>query len=337
MQFIDQIIEQAQAHPTRILLPESEDERTLRAAAELQRRRIADVCLIGDPAVVTRALHGYGIRESIEVVNPLSPERLEPFTGMYHEMRRRKGMTLSEAESVMQNPIAHGIMMLHLDQADGLVAGACHSTAATLRPALQILRTREGCSMVSSFFFMTLGETTYLFADCGLVENPNAEELAEIALSSAETALQFGIDPYVAMLSYSTLGSADSPLTRKVVEATQIAKSRCAERFGGNSAVRIDGELQVDAAIVESVARRKAPDSEVAGRARVLVFPDLNSGNMAYKLVERLAGASAYGPILQGIRKPVNDLSRGCSWEDIVGVAAVTVVQSQMHAATSLR
>jgi len=222
--------------------------------------------------------------------------------------------------------------MLHRGLANGMVAGAIHSTAATLRPALQILRTAPGCKLVSSFFFMDMpqGDVTYLFADSGLVENPDAEQLAEIALSTAQTALNFGIDPYVAMLSYSTKGSAKSVLTEKVVEATRIAQERMVERFGADSPVRIDGELQADAALVESVGTSKAPGSEVAGRARVLIYPDLNSGNIAYKLVQRLAGAEAYGPVLQGLRLPVNDLSRGCSWEDIVGVAAVTVVQSQM-------
>jgi phosphate acetyltransferase len=249
----------------------------------------------------------------------------------FYEMRKSKGVTPEQAkgshagtDSSWHDDVAQGL-------ANGMVAGAIHSTAATLRPALQILRTAPGCKLVSAFFFMDLAEkgVTYLFADSGLVENPDAEQLAEIALSTAQTALNFGIDPYVAMLSYSTKGSAKSVLTEKVVEATRIAKERMVERFGTDSPVRIDGELKQTLHLWRASANPKplAVRWLASPRARL---PDLSSGNIAYKLVQRLAGAEAYGPVLQGLKLPVNDLSRGCTWEDIVGVAAVTVVQSQM-------
>lgn len=320
--------------PGNLILPEAEDERTLRAAVAIEERGIAKVTLIGDPDAVAAKAKAAGVPLACKVVNPATAPHLDQFAARYYELRKAKGVSEDEARKTMQSPIPHGIMMLDQGMGDGLVAGACHSTADTLRPALQILKTAPGVSFVSSVFFMSLGETTYLFADSGLVEDPNAEQLAEIALCTAQTAIEFGIPPLVAMLSYSTKGSAKSHLTEKVITATRIALERLEERFGPNSEVRIDGELQGDAALVEGVAVRKAPGSPVAGKARVLIFPNLDSGNIAYKLVERLGGAGAYGPIVQGCRLPVNDLSRGCSWEDIVGVAAVTVVQGQTRRAS---
>ncbi len=333
MAFIDTVIEQARREPRHVLLPEADDERTLRAAAVIEEQGIAKVTLLGDEAAVKATLREVGIDRHFTIVDPARCEHLDDFAATYFEMRRAKGMTEEAALEQMKRPIPHGIMMLHKGLGDGLVAGAIHSTADTLRPALQILKTSPGASLVSSFFFMTVqtGET-YLFADCGLVENPSAEQLAEIAIETAHSAMAFDIEPTVAMLSYSTKGSAKSPLVDKVVEATRIAQEKAALRFGPDSPVRIDGELQGDSAIVDRVGRRKAPQSDVAGRAKVLVFPDLNAGNIAYKLVQYLGGAEAYGPIIQGVRMPVNDLSRGCTAEDIVGVAAVTVVQSQMMA-----
>ncbi len=331
MGFIDTVCGQARKAPGRLILPESEDERTLRAAAAIEEQGLARVTLVGDPNQVAALANQISVTLACEVIDPASSNYAERFAARYFELRKSKGITEQDAQAAVLDPITFGIMMLDQELGDGLVAGACHSTAATLRPALQILRTAPGVPFVSSFFFMSLGEMTYLFADCALVEDPSAEQLAEIALCTAESAIRFGIDPFVAMLSYSTKGSAESPLTEKVVTATQIAQERALERFGPDSPVRIDGELQADAALVESVAVRKASASPVAGKARVLIFPDLNSGNIAYKLVERLGGAAAYGPIVQGLRLPVNDLSRGCRWEDIVGVAAVTVVQGQLR------
>jgi phosphate acetyltransferase len=342
MAFIDTIIEQARREPRHILLPEPEDERTLRAAAVIEEQGIAKVTLLGDEDVVQATLREVGIERTFTIVDPARSAHLDDFAATFYEMRKAKGLTEEAAREQMKQPIPHGIMMLHKGLGDGLVAGAIHSTADTLRPALQILKTSPGASLVSSFFFMTMttGET-YLFADCGLVENPNADQLAEIALETAQSAVAFDIEPTVAMLSYSTKGSAKSELVDKVVEATRIAQKKAESRFGPDSPVRIDGELQGDSAVVDRVGRRKAPQSDVAGRAKVLIFPDLNAGNIAYKLVQYLGGAEAYGPIIQGVRLPVNDLSRGCSADDIVGVAAVTVVQSQMltrqQAAVSIR
>ncbi|NUM55353.1 MAG: phosphate acetyltransferase [Candidatus Hydrogenedentes bacterium] len=332
MSFIDEIFAKAHADPRRILLPEANDDRTLHAAATLRERGLAQVILLGDEGSISARLEQLHISPGFAIADPSRAPWLDEFVAEYYALRKTKGMTEDAARQAMLDPLVHGIMMLHKGRGDGLVAGAIHSTADTLRPALQIVRTAPGVSLVSSFFFMLVGETAYLFADCGLVEEPSAEQLAEIALSTAGTALAFGIEPNVALLSYSTKGSADSASTRRVVEATRIAQSKVMERFGASSSVRIDGELQGDAALVETIGKKKAPGSTVAGKARVLVFPDLNSGNIAYKLVERLGGAKAFGPILQGLRLPANDLSRGCSAEDIVGVAAITVVQSQMAA-----
>lgn len=330
MPFIDDVIVRAQQSPRTIVLPEAEEERTLRAADAIEEKKIAKVTLVGDQDVVRAKMRDLGITRDITIVDPARSEYRQSFVEEFYEMRKAKGLTEEAAAAQMAQPIPFGMMMLHRRLADGLVAGAIHSTGDTLRPALQILRTAPGVSLVSAFFFMAFEHVTYLFADSGLVEDPTADQLADIAVASAGTALAFGIEPYVAMLSYSTKGSAKSRLTEKVVEATALAQARALQKFGSDSPVRIDGELQADAALVEAVGSRKAPGSPVAGKAKVLIFPDLNAGNIGYKLVERLGGASAYGPILQGLRLPVNDLSRGCSADDIVGVAAVTVVQSQM-------
>jgi phosphate acetyltransferase len=336
MTVLEQIIAQAQKETRTILLPEAEDDRTLVAADLIEERGIAHVVLVGDTEAIREKRRHLELVRELEVVDPKKSTWLDSFVETFYEMRKAKGMTPEEARRLMEEPIHHGIMMLHRGMAHGLVAGAIHSTAATLRPALQILKTAPGASMVSSFFFMACRETTYLFADCGLVEEPNAEQLAEIALQTAGTAMQFGIDPKVALLSYSTKGSAKSALTAKVIEATRLAQSKVVERFGAHSPVEIDGELPGDAALDEAVGAKKAPGSNVAGRARVLVFPNLDSGNIAYKLVQRIGGADAYGPIIQGMRLPVNDLSRGCTAEDIVGVAAITSVQSQMQTSSTV-
>ncbi len=335
MSMIDLIISQAQQDPRHIILPEGEDPRMHRAAAEIEEQGIARVTLVGNKDRIRGLLRSEGVRHPFQIVDPQRADWTESFAKDYHTMREHKGVTLDQAREHMRDPIPHGVMMLHKEMADGLVAGACHSTGDTLRPALQILRTAPGASMVSSFFFMSSHETTYLFADCALVEEPDEKQLAEIALATAESAMAFDIEPRVALLSYSTKGSAHSAATEKVANAVEHARQGIQERFGSDSAVLIDGELQADAAIIEEVGASKAPNSQVAGRAKVLIFPDLNSGNIGYKLVERLAGLKAYGPIIQGMRLPVNDLSRGCSVEDIVGVVAITAVQSQMQRKTT--
>jgi phosphate acetyltransferase len=248
---------------------------------------------------------------------------MDAYAETFYQLRKHKGMTLEKARETLTQVNYFGMMMVHCGDADGLVSGAAHSTADTVRPALQIIKG----SFVSSVFFMCIQGKPFVFSDCGLVENPDADQLAQIAVSSGLTAVKFGVPGDVALLSYSTKGSASSPLVDKVISATEKAKALLAE-VAPDAPVRIDGELQLDAAIVPAVASSKAPQSELGGEARVLIFPDLNAGNIGYKLVQRLGGADAYGPMLQGLNKPVNDLSRGCSVEDIVGLTAITAVQA---------
>lgn len=328
MGFIDSIIALARYNKKTIVLPESYDPRTIEACARILEKGIANVVLIGEREKIQAVAPQWNISEA-RVVNPANYAKTEEFAQAFYEMRKAKGMTIEKARETMLDPLFFGVMMVKQNEADGMVAGAINSTANTLRPALQILKTAPGTKLVSSFFMMVVPNCEmgvngiFLFADCGLVENPDAEQLSEIALSSAKSFEQLtGKTANVAMLSYSTYGSAKSELTEKVIAATRLAKLKAPN-------INLDGELQVDAAIVASVGKSKAPDSPVAGQANVLVFPDLNSGNIGYKLVQRLARAEAYGPITQGIARPVNDLSRGCSAEDIVGVVAITAVQAQ--------
>ena len=320
--FISEIIEKAKANQRTIVLPEGADERVTDAANVIASEGIAKVVVLGGDEVAAR------VQDGVTVINPATSEKLDAYVQEFYELRKARGMTQETAKEILQSQVNYfGMMMVQCGDADGLVSGAAHSTADTVRPALQIIKGARKGGMVSSLFFMVCDGTPYIFSDSGLVENPNADQLAQIAVQSAQTALQFDIPAKVAMLSYSTKGSACNPLVDKVVEATATAKQLLADDFSDLD-IELDGEFQLDAAIVPSVAASKAPDSEVAGKARVLIFPDLNAGNIGYKLVQRLGGAEAYGPILQGLNKPVNDLSRGCSSEDIVGVAAITVVQS---------
>lgn len=328
MGFIETIIEKAKSDRKTIVLPEAGDIRTLQAAAELQRREIADVILIGEEKAVADLAAGLDISRT-KIINPMESPLFDSFADEFTALRQHKGMTREKAAIQMRNPLFFAVMLVKQGLADGMVAGAVNSTPDVLRPALQILKTAPGTKLVSAFFMMVVpdcrygADGTFLFADSGLVENPDAGQLAEIAISSADSFEKLtGKEAEVAMLSYSTYGSANSELTQKVIEATRIAQSRAPARH-------IDGELQLDAAIVPQIGSSKAPGSKVAGKANVLIFPDLNSGNIGYKLVQRLAGAEAYGPVTQGISRPVNDLSRGCSSEDIVGVAAITAVQAQ--------
>jgi phosphate acetyltransferase len=328
MGFIDSIIEKARSDRKKIVLPESYDPRVVEAAAKIMQKDIADVVLLGDRAKIQDAAPSWDV-SGATVIDPAASEYYESFIEAFYEMRKAKGMTLEKARETMLDPLFFGVMMVKQNLADGMVAGAINSTSNTLRPALQILKTAPGTKLVSAFFMMIVPECdfgangTFLFADSGLMEDPNADQLSEIAISSAKSFRQLtGIEPNVAMLSYSSYGSAKSHLTEKVIEATRLAKEKAPE-------LNLDGELQLDAAIVPEVGQSKAPDSSVAGKANVLVFPDLNAGNIGYKLVQRLAKAEAYGPVTQGIARPVNDLSRGCSADDIVGVAAITAVQAQ--------
>ncbi len=333
MSYIDIIKEKAKADKKTIVLPETNDRRTLIATARILEQGIADLVLVGDREKIMEGAHWLELDlDGIQVINPLDcADRLDRYVELLYETRKHKGMTPEKAREILTTDfLTFAVVMVKAGDADGMVAGACHATADTLRPALQILKTAPGVKLVSGFFLMDVpdceyGENgTFLFADCGLNQDPTAEELAAIADTSAKSFKTLvGARPVVAMLSHSTKGSAKHPLVDKVTRAVEIAR----REYPG---LVIDGELQPDAAIVPSVAKMKAPGSEVAGKANVLIFPNLDCGNIGYKLVQRLGKAEAYGPMLQGIAKPVNDLSRGCSSDDIVGVVALTAVQAQM-------
>ena len=332
MSFIDGIKERAKANVKTIVLPEAEDERTIRAAAEILSQKIARIVLLGNPEKIYADAKDYGVHVSDAIiVDPQNcGEKLDKYVDLLVEIRKNKGMTPEKArEQLTTDYTTFGVIMVKNGEADGLVSGACHSTANTLRPALQILRTAPDAKQVSGFFIMDVPNCeyghngTFIFADSGLNQDPDSEQLADIANASSKSYRQLvADDPKVAFISHSTKGSAKHALVDKVVDAVKIAHEQYPELV-------CDGELQVDAAIVPSVAASKAPGSPVAGQANILVFPNLDCGNNAYKLVQRLAKADAYGPMLQGIAKPVNDLSRGCFWQDIVGVVALTAVQAQ--------
>ena len=329
MGFIDSIKERARADKKTIVLPESMDRRTWEAAATILKEDIADLIIIGTPEEVAANSQGLDV-SGATVIDPHTYGKTQEYVDLFVELRKAKGMTEEKAREIILNDYAYyGCLMIKMGHADGMVSGACHSTADTLRPCLQIIKTKPGTKLVSAFFLMEVpdceyGENgTFVFADCGLNQNPNPEELAAIAKSSADSFEYLaGKEALVAMLSHSSMGSAKHADVDKVTEATRIAK----ESYPG---LKVDGELQLDAAIVPEIGKSKAPQSAVAGRANVLVFPDLDAGNIGYKIVERLAKAKAYGPVCQGIAKPVNDLSRGCSAQDIVGVTAITAVQAQ--------
>ena len=329
MAFIDVIKERAKADKKTIVLPESMDRRTFEAAAQILKEDLADLIIIGTPEEVAKNSEGLDI-SGATVINPFTYEKTQDYIDLFVELRKSKGMTPEKAkETILSDYAYYGCLMIKNGDADGLVSGACHSTANTLRPCLQIIKTKPGTKLVSAFFLMEVpncefGENgTFIFADSGLNQNPNPEELAAIAASSADSfRMLVGAEPKVAMLSHSTKGSAKHDDVTKVVEATRIAKEEYPD-------LALDGELQLDAAIVPEIGASKAPGSAVAGHANVLIFPDLDAGNIGYKLVQRLGKAEAYGPLCQGNARPVNDLSRGCSAEDIVGVVAITAVQCQ--------
>ena len=333
MSFIEDVKAKAKSKMKTIVLPEAEEKRTLEAAEQIKKEGFAKLVLLGNKETVEKDAQSYGFDLSgIEILDPKTSPSLDDYVATLVELRKSKGMTEEEARKLLTESNTYfGVMMVKKGDADGLVSGACHSTADTLRPSLQILKTKPGTKLVSAFFVMVVpncqyGENgTFVFSDCGLNQNPTAEELAAIAESSAESfRFLVGKEPKVAMLSYSTLGSAKHDDVTKVQEATRIAKEN-------NPNLLLEGELQLDAALVESVASLKAPGSKVAGHANTLIFPNLDAGNIGYKLVQRLAKAEAYGPMTQGIARPVNDLSRGCSAEDIVGVVAITAVQCQLY------
>ncbi len=329
MSFIEQIKNRASENIKTIILPESEDVRVLEAASKVTKEGFAKIILIGSQNETNELANKNNINiEGIQIINPETSEKYEEYVNAFYELRKAKGMTIEKAKETLKDHMYFGTMMVKQGDADGLVSGACHSTANTLRPALQILKTAPGTKLVSAFFLMDVPNCNYgenglfVFGDCGLVENPTADELSEIAISSSRSFKQLtGKVSKVAMLSYSTYGSAHSELTEKVVEATKLLKEK-------EPNLICDGELQLDAAIVPEIAKSKAPDGTVNGEANTLIFPDLNAGNIGYKLVQRLGKANAYGPLCQGIARPVNDLSRGCNSDDIVGVVAITAVQA---------
>ncbi|MDO5556032.1 MAG: phosphate acetyltransferase [Clostridia bacterium] len=330
MLFIDKMKTKAKDKIKTIVLPEALDERILKAVDIISKDQFCKIILIGDENEITKKAteNNFDISKS-EIVNPSNSENYKEYVNIFYELRKHKGMTIEKAQELMLEPVFFGMMMVKQGKADGLVSGAIHSTADTLRPALQILKTKPGTKIVSTFSILVVPNCEYgeegifVFADCGLNQNPNSEELSEIAISSAKSFNQIlKKEAKVAMLSYSTYGSAKAEEVDKVIEATKIAKEK-------EPNLLIDGELQLDAAIIPSIAQLKAPTSKVAGKANTLIFPELEAGNIGYKLVERLAKAEAYGPMCQGMAKPVNDLSRGCKAEDIVGVVAITCIQAQ--------
>lgn len=322
MKFIEYIKERARKNKKRIILPETMDERVVKAAEIIRNENIADIILIGKPCIDIDL-------NNIEVIDPNTSDMTDKLINKLYELRKEKGMTYDQAKELLLNDnMYYACMLVKEGYADGVVSGACHSTANTLRPSLQIIKTEPGVSLVSAFFLMVVPNCEYgedgvfIFSDSGLVQNPTSEELATIAGTSAKTfELLVEKEPIVALLSHSTKGSAKHNDVDKVIEATKLAQERYKEYV-------IDGELQLDAAIVPEISKSKAPNSKVEGRANVLIFPDLDAGNIGYKLVQRLAKAEAYGPITQGIAAPINDLSRGCNVEDIVGVVAITCVQA---------
>jgi len=332
MSVLDDLRGKASQKPMRIVLPEADDPRVLAAAVSLAQQKIAVPVLVGSPGAVARVASqaSISVPSTVEVHDPSSASQTADFSAEYYGLRKDKGLTQAQAREEMLRPLMFGTMLVRRGMADGVVVGAACPTADTIRAGLRIVGTTPGSKLLSSFMLMVLPDTSplrvgpMLFADCGVVPEPDAEQLAEIAVQSAGSYRMLfpGQEPRVAMLSFSTKGSAQHPRADKVIQATELARKKAPR-------LAIDGELQADAALIEKVGRSKAPDSTVAGRANVLIFPDLGAGNIGYKLVQRMAGAEAVGPIFQGLAKPVNDLSRGCSIEDVVNAVAITALQAQ--------
>ena len=328
--FVEGLKAKAKANLKTIVLAEGEEIRSIKAAEIALKEAYAKIILIGDSEKINTIAKAEGVDISgAEIINPETSDKLQAYADTFYELRKNKGVTPEQALETVKNALYFGVMMVKVGDADGMVAGAVNSSANVIRPSLQILKTAPGTKLVSAFFIMNVpnceyGENgTFLFADSALNQDPDSDQLSEIAIASAESFTKLiGAEPKVAMLSHSTYGSAKHELVDKVREATKLAQEKRPD-------LMVDGELQLDAAIVESVGNQKAPGSKVAGKANVLIFPNLDAGNIGYKLVQRLAKAEAFGPVLQGIAKPVNDLSRGCTAEDIAGVIAITAIQAQ--------
>lgn len=327
-QFLQKVRSSAKQNPKRIVFPEGLDERVVQATEVLVRKKLVEPILIGDPRKIKAIARKLELKidwKKVEIHNPLKSKLLDKYVESFYENRKHKGLTRAKAKKILTSPEGinyFGTMMVHENDADGLVSGTTFSTSDTIRPALQIIKTEDKFHKVSGIFFMVLENRLLLFADAAITVDPDAHDLAEIAEDTAETAQAFGITPRIAFLSFSTKGSANHPSAEKLKRATQMFKYK-------HPNIIADGELQVDAALVPSVAEKKCPKSKIQGDANVLIFPNLEAANIAYKLVERLAGAKAIGPLLQGLKKPVNDLSRGCTYKDIVNVAAFTACQAQ--------
>lgn len=321
MELLNQIKEKARLKNKTIVLPESHDERVLKAAEILNKEKICKVVTLGNPDKVNEDAKHLGVDlNGVEIIDHLTHEKFDEFANIYYELRKKKGMTPEQAKETMKRDLFFAAMMLREGLVDGSVAGSFASTADVMKAGIQIVGMPQGISIVSSFFLMIFPQKNYSFADCAVVPNPDAEQLADIAISTADNHKKLtGEEPLIAMLSFSTKGSATHELVDKVIKATELVKSKRPD-------LQVDGELQFDAAIIESIGKRKAPNSKVAGKANVLIFPDLNAGNIGYKIAERLGGAQAVGPMVQGLRKPFFDLSRGCSVEDIVNTAAINVL-----------
>jgi phosphate acetyltransferase len=328
-----ELVQKAKANKQHIVLSEGEEERILRAAEILLRREVVDITLLGNERLIREKIAQLGLRmDLVDIIDPLKSEFFDEYVQTYFDLRKHKGIPEEYARDIMKDVNYFATMMVYKGHSDAMVSGAVHSTAETIRPALQIIKARPGFSIVSSVFFMCMEDRVLVYGDCAVNPDPNADQLAEIALSSAQTAKTFGIEPIVAMLSYSTGESGKGADVEKVREATRIAKEKARESFPG---LKIEGPIQYDTAVDSSVAKTKASESEVAGKATIFIFPDLNTGNNTYKAVQRSAGAVAIGPVLQGLKHPVNDLSRGCTIQDIVSTVAITAIQAQSEKRSS--
>lgn len=324
LELLNEIKSKASKRKKTVVLPESHDDRVIKAAEKLTKENVASVITLGNEEEVRNKAKELKVDLSgVRIIDPVKSEKLSDFSNIFFNLRKHKGITIEEAHQIMQKDLFFGAMMVRESMADGFVAGSTASTGDVLRAAIQCVGMPEGMSIVSSFFLMLFPEKTYSFADCAVVPNPDAAQLADIAISTAENHQKLtGEEPYVAMLSFSTKGSAKHELVDKVLEAMNLAKDK-------KPTLKIDGELQFDAAVIDSIGKKKAPGSAVAGRANVLIFPDLQAGNIGYKIAQRLGGAEAVGPVVQGLKKPLFDLSRGCSVDDIVNTAAISCLMAE--------